>query len=60
MATRRENHVTPTVDKFVEGMNGKIVFKKVDLSAGYYEIELDEDCRYITTFATHCGLKRHP
>ena len=59
VAIRRENHVTPTVDDFVHGLNGATVFSKLDLTSAYHQIELDEQSRYITTFATHVGLKRY-
>ena len=31
----------------------------MDLSSGYHQLELDEESRDITTFATHEGLKRY-
>ena len=54
-----ENHITPTVDDFVHGLNGATVFSKLDLTSAYNQIELDEQSRYITTFATYVGLKRY-
>ena len=59
VAIRRDNHVTPTVDDFVHGLNGATVFSKLDLTSAYHQIELDEQSRYITSFATHVGLKRY-
>ena len=59
VAIKRENHVTPTVDDFVHGLNGATVFSKLDLTSAYHQIELDEQSRYITKFATHVGLKRY-
>ena len=35
------------------------MFSKIDLKWGYHQLELDEESRKITTFATHCGLFRH-
>ena len=35
------------------------VFSKSDLRLGFYQIELDEESRDITTFATHEGLFRY-
>ena len=40
-------------------LNGATVFSKLDLNAGYHQIELHPDSRYITTFSTHTGLKRY-
>ena len=36
-----------------------VVFSKLDLCLGFHQIELDEDSRDITTFATHDGLFRY-
>ena len=58
-AIRREKHVTPTVDDFIQALNGSTVFSKVDLNSAYHQIELAENCRYITTFSSHVGLKRY-
>ena len=36
-----------------------LVFSKLDLNNGYHQLELHEESRYITTFSTHCGLRRY-
>lgn len=46
----RGRHVTPT---------GAAYFSKLDLNEGYYQLELDETSRVITTLSTHCGLRRY-
>ena len=58
-AIRREKHVTPTVNDFIQALNGSTVFSKVDLNSAYHQIELAENCRYITTFSSHIGLKSY-
>ena len=58
-AIRRERHVTPTIDDIIFKLNGATVFSKLDLLNGFHQIELDEDSRNITTFATHVGLRRY-
>ena len=35
------------------------MFSKLDLRWGYHQIELDEQSRQYTTFATHTGLYRY-
>ena len=55
----RERIPIPTVDEVVENLNGSAVFSKLDLRLGFHQIELDEESRDITTFATHEGLFRY-
>ena len=49
----------PTVDDVVHDLDGASYFRKLDLFKGYHQIELEENCRYITTFSTHIGLFRY-
>ena len=55
----RERIPIPTIDEVVENLNGSAVFSKLDLCLGFHQIELDEESRDITTFATHEGLFRY-
>ena len=55
----RERIPIPTVDEVVENLKGSAVFSKLDLRLGFHQIELDEESRDITTFATHEGLFRY-
>ena len=57
-AIKRERHNMPTLDELSTTLSGSKVFSKLDLNQGYNQIELDEESRYITTFATHKGLYR--
>ena len=58
-AIKREKHVSPTIDDFIESLSVATLFSKLDLTAAFHQIELAESSRYITTFATHIGLKRY-
>ena len=58
-AILRERHPTPTVDDLIHTLNGATVFSKLDLHAGYHQLLLNEESRYITTFQTHQGLRRY-
>ena len=58
-AVKRERHLTPTMDDMILDSNGATVFSKLDLVAGYHQLELTEQSRYITTFSTHVGLRRY-
>ena len=42
----------PTIDEVLENLNGGRVFSKLDLRLGFHQIELTEESRDITTFAT--------
>ena len=59
IAIQRERHITPTMDDVIHELNGATVFSKLDLTAGYHQLELHPDSRYITTFTTHLGLRRY-
>ena len=58
-AITRERHPLPTVDDLIHTLNGATVFSKLDLRAGYHQVPLAQESRYITTFATHQGLWRY-
>ena len=58
-AILRERHDTPTVEELIAEVNGSTVFSKLDLRSGYHQVEITPESRYITTFATHVGLKRY-
>ena len=58
-AIQRERHITPTMDDVIHELNGATVFSKLDLTAGYHQLELHPASRYITTFTTHQGLRRY-
>ena len=57
-AVLRERHVIPRLDILPE-LNKATVFSKIDLKEGYHQIELHDNCRDITTFATHKGIYRY-
>ena len=58
-AIRRERHPSPTIDDLIHVLNGATHFSKLDLCSGYHQISLAPESRYITTFATHKGLRRY-
>lgn len=58
-AIQRERHPSPTVDDLIHAMNGAKVFSKLDLRSGYHQLSLAKESGYITTFATHKGLRRY-
>ena len=57
-AIKRENHVTPTLEEILSKLNGAKVFSIVDVKCGYWNIILDEDSSYLTTFNSPYGCYR--
>ena len=48
-----------TLDDIINELNGATVFSHLDMNHGYHQLELKENSRDITTFATHVGLYRY-
>ncbi|KAJ7993992.1 hypothetical protein DPEC_G00261320 [Dallia pectoralis] len=44
-AIQRERHITHTMDDIIHKLNGATVFSKLDLTAGYHQLELHPDSR---------------
>ncbi|XP_065088042.1 uncharacterized protein K02A2.6-like [Ochlerotatus camptorhynchus] len=57
-AIRREHHMMPTIEDFLPRLKAAKFFSRLDIKESYYQLELEEDCRDITTFITHKGLYR--
>jgi len=55
----RERHIIPKLEDILTELSGATYFTKLDLTEGYHQIELKEESRHITTFATHLGLFRY-
>ena len=51
-AILRERHPQPTIEDLLNDLNGAQYFSKLDLTAAYHQLELDEESCYITTFTT--------
>ena len=58
LAVKRERFPIPTIAEILQDLNQSCVFSKLDLRMGYHQIELHQESREITTFATHKGLYR--
>ena len=43
----------PTLNDFKTAVNGAKYFSKIDLKQAYHQVELEPECRFITTFSTH-------
>ena len=58
-AIKRTRHLIPTVDDINQKLTRAKIFSKLDMSQAYYQLQLHENSRYITTFSTHVGLFRY-
>ena len=54
----RERHPMPTTEELLHEVNGSTVFSKIDLKWGFHQVELEEESRYLTTFAANGKLYR--
>ena len=57
-AILREHHVTPTLEETLPKFHGAQVFSILDAKSGYWNVELDEESNYITTFNSPFGRYR--
>ena len=57
-AIRREHHVTATLEEILPKLAGAQVFSIVDVKCGYWNVELDEESTYLTTFNSPFGRYR--
>ena len=58
-AVERQKFPVPTIKGTLLEMNGSKVFSKLDLKWGFHQLELSDESRLITMFATHMGLFRY-
>ncbi|XP_055590264.1 uncharacterized protein K02A2.6-like [Uranotaenia lowii] len=54
-----QHHPLPTFDDIIPHLNNCKVFSKIDLNKAFHQIELAEESRGITTFASHNGYFRY-
>ena len=58
-AIKRERHIIPTLNDFKAAVNGAKYFSKIDLKQAYHQVELEPECRFITTLSTHEGIYQY-
>ena len=57
-AIKRTRHVIPTLEELRYKLNGAGHFSKLDMNHGYNQFEIEPECRYVTVFYTHQGLRQ--
>ena len=55
MAVKSERYPIPMVDEVIQELDHSCVFSKLDRKMGYFQMELDDTSREITTFGKHKG-----
>lgn len=51
----RETHPLPTIEDIRWKLNGAVYFSRLDIKDAFYQLELDEESKPLTTFITHKG-----
>ena len=57
-AIYREHHVIPTLEEILPKLSGAKYFSIVDAKCGYWNVELDQESSYLTTFNSPFGRYR--
>ena len=57
-AIKREHHPIPTLEEITPKLTGGKLFSKLDARNGYWNVKLDEESSYLTTFNTPFGRFR--
>ena len=58
VAIKREHFPMPTIKKIATRLHGANVFSVFDASNGFWQVELDKESRFLTTFNTPFGRYR--
>ena len=55
----RERYMLPTVEHTLGQLTGAIVFTKLDANSGFWQLKMDEESSYLTTFISPFGRYRY-
>ena len=48
--TIKDAHILPRIDETLDCLNGAEWFTSLDLKSGYWQVEMEEDSKALTTF----------
>jgi len=54
--TRKDAYPLPRIDDSLDSLGNAKYFSTLDLAAGYWQVEMDDDARNKSAFITHSGL----
>jgi hypothetical protein len=57
-AIMRDHYPTPTLEEITPKLAGARIFSKIDARNGYWNVKLDDESSYLTTFNTPNGRYR--
>ena len=57
-AIKRKHHITPTLEEIMPQLNGAKYFSTLDAKRGYWNVTLDEESSFLTTFNSPFGRHR--
>lgn len=55
----RSPHRMPTLEDIMSKLHGSTLFSNLDLTNGFFHVELHEDSRHVTNFFTRTGMFRY-
>ena len=54
--TKKDVHPSPRIDDMLDTLGESKFFSSLNLTSGYWQVELDPDSRQKSAFTTYCGL----
>ena len=58
LCIQRETYLISTLDSVIDNLTGATFFSKSDMKEAYQQLELPQNCRYVTNFHAEKGIRR--
>ena len=58
LCIQREMYPIPTLESVINNLTGATFFSKIHMKEAYQQLELSENCKYLTNFHTEKGIMR--